>query len=135
VRLLTLTAGIALIAVAFGAGTRVADTREGLIAEVITLLAGVAGIGLVLFAVFARARPSSPVGVARPPAPVRSPSARDFAVGASGLALAAVLIGGLVITAGLQWAAWGTVLLLPMIAGSAFLCGRYLRSRGAEPRR
>lgn len=134
-RLLSLIAGIALIAVAFGAGTRVADTREGLIAEVITLLAGVAGIGLVLYAVFAGARPGSAGGMARPPAPVRSPNAKDFAIGSAGLGLAAVLIGGLVITAGWQWAAWGAVLLLPMIAGSAFLCGRYMRSRRAELRR
>jgi hypothetical protein len=34
-----------------------------------------------------------------------------------------------VITGGWQWAAWGAVLLLPMIAGSVFLCGRYLRAR------
>jgi hypothetical protein len=129
VRPLSLIAGIALIIVAFGAATRVADTRDGLIAEVITLLAAVAGIGLVLYALLAGARPAQATGAARPPAPGRSPNGRDFAIGSGGLGLAAVLIGGLVITAGWQWAAWGAVLLLPMIAGSAFLCGRYLRSR------
>jgi hypothetical protein len=129
VRPLSLIAGIALIIVAFGAATRVADTRDGLIAEVITLLAAVAGIGLVLYALFAGARPAQATAAARPPAPRRSPNGRDFAIGSGGLGLAAVLIGGLVITAGWQWAAWGAVLLLPMIAGSAFLCGRYLRSR------
>ena len=35
-----LVAGAGLVIVAFGAATRVADTREGLIAEVVTLLAG-----------------------------------------------------------------------------------------------
>lgn len=132
-RLPSLIAGIALIVVAFGAATRVADTREGLIAEAITLLSGLAGISLVLYALFARARPA-PAGATPPPAPARSPNARDFAIGSAGLALAAVLIGGLGITAGWQWAAWGAVLLLPMIAGSAFLCGRYLRS-SSGPRR
>jgi hypothetical protein len=129
VRALSLIAGIALIVVAFGAGARVADTREGLIAEVVTLLASVAGIGLVLYSLFARARPATRPDAARPPAPARLPSARDFGFGASGLVLAALLIAGLVLTAGWQWAAWGCVLLLPMIAGSVFLCARYLRAR------
>jgi hypothetical protein len=127
VRGLSLIAGVALVVVAFGAATRVADTREGLIAEVITLLAAVAGIGLVMYAVFARALLAPVPGVARP-APARLPNRRDLAIGSSGLILAAVLIAGLVITAGWQWAAWGCVLLFPMIAGSAFLCGRYLRA-------
>lgn len=135
-RLLSLIAGIALIALAFGAATRVADTREGLIAEVITLLAGLAGIGLVLYALFAGARPASVPGMARPAAPARLPSRRDFAIGSSGLGLAVALIGGLAITGGWQWSAWGAVLLLPMIAGSALLCIRYLRSRlGKQLRR
>ena len=129
-RRLSLIAGIALIVVAFGAGTRVADTREGLIAEVITLLAAVAGITLVLYGMFAGARPGPQLAAAvQPSAPARLPSRRDFAAGSAGLVVAAVLIGGLVVTAGWQWAAWGTVLLLPMIAGSFYLCGRYLRAR------
>jgi hypothetical protein len=130
-RLLSLIAGIALIVVAFGAATRVADTRDGLIAEAITLLGGLAGIGLVFYALFAGARPAPTPGAARLPAPARLPTSRDFVLGAAGLGLAVVLIGGLAITAGWQWAAWGSVLLLPMIAASAFLCGRYLRSRPA----
>jgi hypothetical protein len=135
VRLLSLIAGAALIAIAFGAGTRVADTREGLIAEVITLLAGLVGIGLVLFAAFAGAWPATAGGVVRPPAaPARLPNARDLAIGSAGLAVAAVLIGGLAFTAGWALAGWGSVLLLPMIAGSTFLCLRYLRTRGT-PRR
>jgi hypothetical protein len=129
-RRLSLIGGIALIVVAFGAGTRVADTREGLIAEVITLLAAVAGITLVLYGMFAGARPGPPRAAAvQPSAPARLPSRSDFAAGSAGLIVAAVLIGGLVVTAGWQWAAWGSVLLLPMIAGSIYLCGRYLRAR------
>ena len=58
----------------------------------------------------------------------RAPSSREFAIGAAGLGLAAVLIGGLAVSAGWQWAALAAVMLLPMIAGSAFLCGRFLRA-------
>jgi hypothetical protein len=43
--------------------------------------------------------------------------------------LAAILIGGLAVSAGWQWAALGSVMLLPMIAGCGFLCGRFLRAR------
>ncbi len=128
-RWLSLIAGIALVAIAFGAATRVADTREGLIAEVITLLAGLVGISLVLYGLFTGARPTTRPALPRSPAPTRPPSAREFAAGASGLAVAAFLVGGLGITAGWQWAALGSVLLLPMIVGSTFLCARFLRAR------
>lgn len=128
-RRLSLIAGIALVAIAFGAATRVTDTREGLIAEVITLLAGLVGISLVLYGLFAGPRPAARPSLPRPTAPARTPSTRDFAIGASGLGLAAILVGGLGITAGLQWAALGSVVLLPMIVGSAVLCARFLRAR------
>ncbi|HVS47796.1 MAG TPA: hypothetical protein VHJ99_02705 [Candidatus Dormibacteraeota bacterium] len=128
-RWLSLVAGTALVAVAFGAAARVANTREGLIAEVITLLAGLVGVGLVLYGLVAGARPANRPAVPRSPAPARAPSAREFALGASGLAVAAILVGGLGITAGWQWAALGSVLLLPMIVGSVVLCGRFLRAR------
>jgi hypothetical protein len=129
VRRLSLIAGIALVAIAFGAATRVADTREGLIAEVITLLAGLVGISMVLYGLVAGARPAPRPAAPRSPAPARAPSAREFAIGASGLGLAALLVGGLGLTAGLQWAAVGLVVLLPMIVGSAILCARVLRTR------
>jgi hypothetical protein len=132
VRRLSLIAGIGLVALAFAAGTRVADTREGLIAEVITLLAGLAGVSLVLTGLFASGRPATRPPVQRAPPLARRPSTRDFALGASGLLLATILIGGLAVTAGLQWAALGLVLLLPMIAGSAFLCRRFLKARGQD---
>jgi len=133
VRRLSLIAGIAMVALAFATATRVADTREGLIAEVVTLFAGLVGVSLVLYGLFAGSRPAATLAPApsiqRATAPARAPSARDFALGASGLALAVLLIGGLGISAGWQWAALGTVVLLPMIAGSAFLCSRFLRAR------
>lgn len=129
-RRISLIAGIAFVALAFAAATRVADTREGLVAEVVTLFSGLAGVSLVLYGLFAGVRPASKPGVARtPPTPARPPSSRDLAIGAGGLGLAAVLLGGLFVTAGWQWTALGFVILLPMIAGSAFLCGRFLRAR------
>jgi hypothetical protein len=129
VRLLSLVAGAGLIVIAFAAATFVADTREGLIAEVVTLMAGLVGVSLLLYGLLAGARaasrpPISPVG-----RPARAPSSREFTIGAAGLGLAVILIGGLAVSAGWQWAALGSVMLLPMIAGSAFLCGRFLRAR------
>jgi hypothetical protein len=128
-RRISLVAGIVLIAIAFAAATRVANTREGLIAEVITLLAGLAGMTLVLYGLFARARPAMNPSGPRPASPARPPSARDFALGAGGLLLAVLLVGGWGISAGWQWAALSVVVLLPMIVGSAVLCIRFLRAR------
>jgi hypothetical protein len=128
VRRLSLVAGVVLIGIAFGAATRVANTREGLIAEVITLLAGLAGMTLVFFGLFSGIRPAPSPPVPRP-APARPPSARDFALGAAGLLLAVLLVGGWGISAGWQWAALSVVVLLPMIVGSAVLCIRFLRAR------
>jgi hypothetical protein len=63
------------------------------------------------------------------PAAARPPSTRELTIGAAGLVISVILIGGLAISAGWQWAALGSVMLLPMIAGSAFLCVRFLRAR------
>ena len=126
-RWLSLIAGISFVVLAFAAGTQVADTRDGLIAEVVTLFSGLAGVSLVLYGLFAGMRRASGPGVARtPPLPARPPSPRDLAIGAGGLGLAAILLGGLFISSGWQWAALGFVILLPMIVGSALLCGRFL---------
>jgi TctA family transporter len=128
VRWLSLIAGAGLIAIAFGAATLVADTREGLIAEVITLMAGLFGVSLLLYGMLARTRPAPRPAAFVTPAS-RAPSSREFTIGAAGLGLAVILIGGLAVSAGWQWAALGSVMLLPMIAGSALLCGRFLRTR------
>jgi hypothetical protein len=127
VRRVSLVAGAALIVLAFAAATRVADTRDGLIAEVVTLLSGLVGVSLLLYGLLAGAARPAP----RPsiPAPARPPSSKEFTIGAAGLGLAVLLIGGLAISAGWQWAALGLLMLLPMIAGSAFLCSRFLRAR------
>ena len=128
-RRLAVVPGVVLIAIAFAAATRVANTREGLIAEVITLLAGLAGLTLVFFGLFSGLRLAPRPSVDRPPAPARPPSMRDFALGAAGLLLAVFLIGGWGISAGWQWAALSVVVLLPMIVGSAVLSIRFLRAR------
>jgi len=55
-RRLSLAAGFALIVLAFAAASRVTDTRAGLVAEIVTLLGGLAGIGLLTYAFAARLR-------------------------------------------------------------------------------
>jgi hypothetical protein len=127
-RRVALVAGAGLVIVAFAAATQVADTREGLIAEVVTLLAGVAGVGALIYGL--AARPGTPTiePVTGAPRPVRPRTARDLLVGAGGVALAAILVIGLAITGGPLPAAFGLVLLLPMIAGCVYLCVRFLRA-------
>ena len=69
-RWLALVIGAVLVAIAFVAAGRVADTREGLMAEVVALLAGLAGVSLVLYAWVAGARPR-PAGSTGTSAPSR----------------------------------------------------------------
>jgi hypothetical protein len=130
VRWLALGAGVALIVLAIAAVTRVADTREGLIAEVVTLLSGLAGVSLLIYGLAARPRPkvTAPARTTPSLAPPRARSSRDLVLGAAGVALALMLVSGLAVSGGLVWAALGLALLLPMLAGSAYLCLRYLRA-------
>jgi hypothetical protein len=130
VRWLALVIGAALIAVAFFAGGRVADTREGLIAEVIALLTALVGVGLVLYWWVSGARPrpgSAPTARGKAPA-VQIRSATELLVGGFGLSIAAALVVGVALSAGELWALMGFVLLLPMILGSAYLCVRFFRA-------
>lgn len=129
-RWLALVIGAALIAVAFFAGGRVADTREGLIAEVIALLTALVGVGLVLYWWVSGARPrpgSAPTTRDKAPA-VQIRSATELLVGGVGLSIAAALVAGVALSAGALWALMGFVLLLPMILGSAYLCVRFFRA-------
>ena len=128
-RWFSLAAGAALTVLAFVAASRVADTREGLVAEVVTLLAGLAGIGLLTYAFAARRRPA--VAQTTPPAPPsgnRPRSSRDLVLGSGGIALALVLLSGLALSGGLLWAGFGLVIMIPMLAGSVYLCVRYIRA-------
>jgi hypothetical protein len=130
-RWLALVAGVALVALAIGAVTRVADTREGLIAEIVTLLSALAGIALLIYGLTARRRlPALPAGPRVRPAasPPRPKTRRDLVLGAGGVVLAVVLLAGLALSGGLIWAGFGLALLLPMIGGSLYLCLRFLRS-------
>ena len=122
--------GFALIAIAFAAFTRVSDTREGLIAEIVTLFGAFAGISLSIYGLAARRRPGVLRGAAATvvtPQP-RPRSSRDLKLGGSGLALSFVLVVALAISGGLLWAALGLALLVPMISGCVYLCVRYLRA-------
>ena len=132
---MALAAGAALLLVAFLAGSRVADTREGLVFEVITLLAGLAGVVLFLYgwmAAMARAHsiPARTSVEAPPAAVVRS--ANELLIGGGGLGIATILVIGIGLSAGPLWAVLGLVLLLPMVAGSAYLCLRFLSAPQRE---
>ena len=131
-----LLAGILLIGAAFLAAGRVADTREGLIFEVITLLAGMAGVILVLYGLFATSgrtggQPAERSNSNRPP-PQRVRSANDLLLGGGGLLIATILIVGIALSTGPLWGLLGLVLLLPMVAGCAYLCVRFLRAPERE---
>jgi len=131
-RWLALVAGAALIALAIVAVTRVSDTREGLVAEVVTLLGGLAGVSLLIYGLVARPRPQIAAPARPSPSPSlttpRARSSRDLVLGAAGISLALILLGGLAVSGGLMWAAFGLALLLPMLLGCAYLCLRYLRA-------
>ncbi len=130
-RWLSLAAGAALIAAAFIAATRIADTREGLVAEVVTLLGGGAGLVLLLYGLVARP------GLAQPPARGGSPrpgpqapaSTRELLLGLGGVVLALFLLGGLAYSGGALWASLGFLLMLPMLVGSVYLLVRFARAR------
>jgi hypothetical protein len=130
-----LAAGAVFIAAAFAAGTRVADTREGLIFEVITLLAGLAGVSLLIYGlVTTLGRPAAGSPALQPSARPenRIHNAAELLVGASGLAVAAILLGGIAATAGVLWTVLGAILLLPMIVGCAYMCVTFARGPRRE---
>jgi hypothetical protein len=135
VRWLALAMGAVLVTIAFLAGSRVADTREGLVFEVIALLAGLAGASLVLYGwvgAAARGHPTSPRLPTTLPPPVQVRSANELLIGGAGLAIAAALVTGIGLSAGTLWALMGLVLLLPMVIGCAYLCLRFLRAPQRE---
>jgi hypothetical protein len=135
VRWLALAVGAVLVTVAFLAGGRVADTRAGLIYEVIALLAGLVGVSLVIYgwvAPAARPRAGSPSTAARSSQHVEIRSANDLLIGGAGLLIATGLLAGIGFSAGILWAALGLVLLLPMVVGCVFLCLRFLRASKRE---
>jgi hypothetical protein len=125
-----------LVVVAFLAAGRVADTRAGLVYEVITLLAGLAAVILILYGLFATSGrqkgPGSAPVPSTPRMPTRIRSANDLLVGGGGLAIAVILTIGIGVSSGPLWALLGLVLLLPMVTGCAYLCLRFLRAPERE---
>ena len=133
-RLLAIGGGLLLVAVAFIAGTNVADTREGLIAEVVTLMSGLAGVALLLYGLIPkRATPASAPGPRPSQGSMRRPrTANDLLIGGVGLVLAVILLAGLVVSGGWLWALLGGVLLLPMTIGSGYLLAAFIRAPQRE---
>ena len=132
-RWLALATGAGLIVIALAAGSRVADTHEGLISEVVALLAGLAGVSLVIYGWASAARPQA--GSELPPTGApggQARSATDLLVGGAGLLVAAGLVAGIAVSAGALWAVMGFALLLPMVLGCAYLCIRFLRAQKRE---
>jgi hypothetical protein len=119
---------------AFLAGARVADTREGLIYEIVTLLAGLGGVSLLLYGLVGALgrRPAPLAAQAAEPAEERVHNAAELALGVAGLLVAAILLTGVAASAGVLWSLLGGILLLPMIAGSAYLCYMFLRAPRRE---
>jgi hypothetical protein len=121
-------AGLALVAIAFIASAHVADTREGLIAEVVTLLAGLGGVVLLLYGLVPKRAAATREAITASRALRRAGprSANDLLLGSAGLLVAAVLLTGLVMSGGWQWALIGALLLLPMMAGCVYLCAAFM---------
>jgi len=133
VRWLALVIGAVLIAIAFVASGRVADTQQGMVSEVITLFAGLVGVSLVLYAWVSGARPrAAGAPKAGVKATVQIRSATELLAGAVGLVIAVALIAGVALSAGGLWVIVALVLLLPMILGSAYLCVRFFRAPKRE---
>ena len=127
----TVAVGAVLVLLSFAATTRVADTREGMIAEVITLLGFGVGTGLLIYGLAARRRPVQTDGARTAPPAAAAPRPRtrkDLLLGAGGILLALILLTGLAVSGGPLWAGFGFALLLPMLAGSVYLCVRFLRA-------
>lgn len=129
-RAISVGAGLVLIAIAFIAAAQVADTREGLIAEIITLLAGLAGVGLLLYGLIPKRSPGRAPGprVTQASMAPKTRSGNDVVLGAGGLTVGAILLGGLAASGGLLWAAIGAALLLPMLAASVYLLLAFARA-------
>ena len=131
-RWLSLAVGAVLVVVAFLAGLRVSDTREGLIYEIVTLFSGLIGVSLLLYGLVANSfRGRARQRTAARPAPTASAdkvhSLNELVVGAGGLLVAAFLVIALAGSGGPLWGVLGFAILLPMVAGCGFLCYAFVR--------
>ena len=129
-RAIPVALGVLLVAVAFLAGAQVADTREGLIAEVVALFAGLGGVILLLYGLIPRRSDNRPTSQPKQVTQRRARrTANDLVLGGAGMVIAIVLFGGLALSGGWLWAALGGVLLVPMVAGSAYLVVAFARAQ------
>lgn len=130
-RWLSLSAGAVLVVIAFAAGLRVSDTREGLIYEIVTLFAGLIGVSLLVYGLVASSfhgdRQRAPARPSRAPMSSRVHTLNELVIGAIGLVVAALLVVGLAASGGALWAVLGFAILLPMVAGCGFLCYGFIR--------
>jgi sterol desaturase/sphingolipid hydroxylase (fatty acid hydroxylase superfamily) len=133
-RTLAVGGGLLLVAVAFIAAAKVADTREGLIAEVVTLMSGLAGVGLLLYGLIPKRPTPAAAGRKRPAEGQNNGprSANDLLLGILGIVLVVALLTGLVLSAGWLWALLGAVLLLPMTIGCGYLLAAFIRAPQRE---
>ena len=132
-RIAAIAAGVLLIALAFVAASNVSDTRQGLIAEVTTLLAGLAGAGLLLYGLVPKRRTAAqPVVRTQSKAPPTTRSANDLLIGSGGLLVAAALLTGLDVSGGWIWTLMGALLLSPMVIGCTYLIAAFIRAPRRE---
>jgi hypothetical protein len=133
-RVAAVASGALLILVAFIAAFNVADSRQGLIAEVVTLLSGLAGVGLLLYGLVPKRRVAGQPNVRAQSTVKRVAirSANDLLIGAGGLLLAAVLLTGLNVSGGWLWTLLGAALLSPMVIGCVYLIAAFIRAPQRE---
>ena len=129
-RWLSISTGAVLIVIAFAAGLRVSDSREGLIYEIVTLFSGLIGVSLLLYGLVAhsfrgRDRHRAPARQSTPA--IRVHTLNELVIGAVGLLVAALLVVGLAASGGALWGVLGFAILLPMVAGCGFLCYGFIR--------
>ena len=131
-RWLSISTGAVLIVIAFAAGLRVSDSREGLIYEIVTLFSGLIGVSLLLYGLVAhsfrgRDRPRAPARQSHSTPAIRVHTLNELVIGAVGLLVAALLVVGLAASGGALWGVLGFAILLPMVAGCGFLCYGFIR--------
>ena len=131
-RIIFVAAGLLLVTLAFIEAAQVADTRDGLIAEVITLFSGLGGVSLLLYGLVPRRRDTRPTQPVQQERPRTRRTANDLLLGAGGVVLAVALLSGLAYSGGWGWAALGGVLLVPMTAGSAYLLIAFARAKDRD---
>jgi hypothetical protein len=93
------------------------------------LFGGLAAVALLLYGLIPWRASARIQRFARESQPSRARrTANDLVIGSGGILLAVILISGLAVTAGWGWAALGTAMLAPMLAGCAYLVAAFARA-------